>query len=116
MVFEALIFLSVPSSSAPTAGPASSVVATRSVSNRIMRVSFRGNEMESEGTVAPLRAGAQPCRAAASPLDRDVRRRLPHVDMRARRRSRNHTPRGDEGYAGFAEVLHERATLRAVRM
>src|SRR5258705_12187966 len=115
MVFEALIFLRVPSSSAPMTGPASNTVASSKVSNRIMRASFPDCEWEGEGTVAPLPVATQQPRAGVpSFLHGDARRGLPHVDVGARRGARHHAPRRDEGNARFTQVLHERSPLRAV--
>src|SRR5512132_1199213 len=112
MVFEALIFRRVPSSSAPMTGPASNTVASSKVSKRIMRASFPDCEWEGEVTVAPLPVATQPPWAGAlSFLHGEAWRRLPHVNVGARRCARNHSPRRDEGNAGFPQVLHERPPL-----
>src|SRR6266542_3153715 len=117
MVFAALIFLSVPSSSAPMTGPARSTAPSSTVSNRIMYASSSRLRVGRRGHRSTFARGDATARGGhPSFLDRDARRRLAHVDVRARRRAGNHAPRRDEGDSRFAQVLHEGAALRAIRM
>src|SRR5574342_1239346 len=81
-----------------------------------MRNPFRDGDMENEGTVAPLRVETQLRRPVPSSRDRDPRRRLPDVEVRAGRGASYRAPRGDEGDPGRAQVFPQRPPLRAVRM